>query len=148
MSTYFRTRKSQTPDTETPRPADQKTKNMSDTKSLGTLGEELAADYLVKNGYRILSKNFTFGKYEVDIIAENKECIAFVEVKTRAEDPLDPPANAITRDKQKAIIWAAEGYIKRYRIDKESRFDVIIVIQKGLEFEINHIPYAFYPTLK
>lgn len=121
---------------------------MSDKKSLGAIGEELAANYLVKNGYRILSRNFTFGKYEVDIIAENKEFITFVEVKTRAEDPLDPPANAITRDKQKAIIWAAEGYIRRYRIDKESRFDVITVIQKGEEFEITHIPYAFYPSLR
>lgn len=135
----------ETQDQKTRRPEDQ---NMSDTKSLGAIGEDLAANYLVKNGYRILSRNFTYGKYEVDIIAENKEFITFVEVKTRAEDPLDPPANAITRDKQKAIIWAAEGYIKRFRIDKESRFDVITVIQKGEEFDITHIPYAFYPSLR
>ncbi len=121
---------------------------MSDSKNLGNKGEDLAADFLKKNGYRILFRNFRYGKYEVDIIAENKEFLVFVEVKTRAENPLDPPANAITRDKQKAMIWAAEAYVKRYSIEKESRFDVIIVIQKGDDFEITHMPYAFYPSLR
>jgi putative endonuclease len=121
---------------------------MSESSERGIKGEELAADFLKKNGYRILFRNWRTGKYEVDIIAENKEFIVFAEVKTRAEDPLDPPANAITRDKQKAMIWAAETYVKRFGIDKESRFDVIIVLQKGEDFEINHIPYAFYPSLR
>lgn len=121
---------------------------MSESQTLGIKGEELAADFLKKNGYRILFRNWTYGRHEVDIIAENKECIVFAEVKTRAEAPLDPPVNAITREKQKAIIWAAEAYVKRYSIQKESRFDVITVIQKGEEFEIVHIPYAFYPSLR
>lgn len=121
---------------------------MSESQNLGDKGEELAADFLKKNGYRILFRNFRYGRYEVDIVAENAEFIIFAEVKTRAEDPLDPPANAITRDKQKAMIWAAEGYVKRYRIDKESRFDVIFVLQKGDDLDITHIPYAFYPSLR
>ncbi|HLN55672.1 MAG TPA: YraN family protein [Bacteroidales bacterium] len=122
---------------------------MSQSSELGIKGEEFAADFLKKNGYRILSRNFRFGKYEIDIIAENNEFLVFAEVKTRAYNPLDPPANAVTRDKQKAMIWAAEAYIKRYRIDKESRFDVIIVLQKDEnDFSIEHIPYAFYPSLR
>jgi putative endonuclease len=43
---------------------------------------------------------------------------------------------------------AAEGYIKKFKIDKESRFDVITIIKKMEAFEIDHIPDAFYPTLK
>jgi len=121
---------------------------MTESKDLGNKGEDLAADFLNKNGCRILFRNWKYGKYEIDIIAENKEFIIFAEVKTRAEAPLDPPANSITRDKQKAMIWAAEAYVKRYQIDKESRFDVIIVLRKGDDFEISHIPYAFYPSLR
>lgn len=122
---------------------------MSQSSELGIKGEELAAGFLKKNGYNILFRNFRYGKYEVDIIAEDKDFVVFVEVKTRAGDPLDPPANAVTRDKQKTMIWAAEAYVKRNRIDKESRFDVIIVIQKSEDdFSIEHIPYAFYPSLR
>lgn len=122
---------------------------MSESQALGTKGEELATDFLQKNGYRILFRNWVYGKYEVDIIAENKECIVFAEVKTRTATPLDPPVNAITRDKQRSIIWAAEAYVKRYNIQKESRFDVITVIRNGEDdYEIDHIPYAFYPSLR
>ncbi|MGE5418614.1 MAG: YraN family protein [Chloroflexota bacterium] len=122
---------------------------MSQSSDLGIKGEEFAADFLKNNGYKILSRNFRYGKYEIDIIAENNEFLVFAEVKTRADNPLDPPANAVTRDKQKAMIWAAEAYIKRYRIDKESRFDVIVVLQKYEDdFSIEHIPYAFYPSLR
>lgn len=122
---------------------------MSQSSELGIKGEEFAADFLKNNGYKILSRNFRYGKYEIDIIAENNEFLVFAEVKTRADNPLDPPANAVTRDKQKAMIWAAEAYIKRYRIDKESRFDVIVVLQKYEDdFSIEHIPYAFYPSLR
>ena len=58
------------------------------------------------------------------------------------------PVTAITREKQKSIIWAADGYIKKYNIDKESRFDVLTIIKKSENFEIDHIEDAFYPTLR
>jgi putative endonuclease len=121
---------------------------MSASADLGKKGEDFAAGFLKENGFRILARNWRYGKYEVDIIAEDRETIVFAEVKTRADNPLDPPSNAITREKQKAMIWTAEAYVKRYRIDKDSRFDVIIVLQKGDGFEVNHIPYAFYPSLR
>jgi putative endonuclease len=122
--------------------------NMSASQELGIKGEELAACHLAQNGYRILFRNWKYGKLEIDIIAENDEFIVFVEVKTRSADPLDPPVNAITREKQRGLVWAADAYIKRYGINKESRFDVITLIEKGEEFEITHIPYAFYPSLR
>jgi putative endonuclease len=121
---------------------------MSTSQELGIKGEELATGYLSKNGYRILARNWKCGRLEIDIIAENDEFIVFVEVKTRSADPLDPPVNAITREKQKGLVWAADAYIKRYGINKESRFDVITLIEKGEDFEITHIPYAFYPSLR
>jgi putative endonuclease len=121
---------------------------MSESHELGLKGEELAAEFLKKAGYKILFRNWKWGKHEVDIIAENKDFIVFVEVKTRKEDFQMHPVTAVTKDKQRAIIWAADGYIQRYKIDKESRFDIIIIIDKNNDFEFDHKVDAFYPTLR
>jgi putative endonuclease len=121
---------------------------MSESHNLGQKGEELAAEYLKKAGCKILFCNWKWGKHEIDIIAENKDFIIYTEVKTRSDDFQMHPLTSITKEKQKSIILAAEGYIKRYKIDKESRFDVITIIKKSDDFEINHIEDAFYPTLR
>jgi putative endonuclease len=121
---------------------------MSESHDLGRQGEELAAGHLNKAGYKILFRNWKWGKNEIDIIAENKEFIVFAEVKTRTDDYQVHPVAAVTRGKQKSIILAADGYIKRYNINKDSRFDVITIIKKGEQFEIDHIEDAFYPTLR
>jgi len=121
---------------------------MSESHELGQKGEDLAVAYLQKKGFRILFRNWTWGKHEIDIIAENKEFIVFVEVKTRSGNFQEHPRTAVTNEKQKSIIRAADGYIQKYRIDKESRFDVMTIIRKNEEFEIDHIENAFYPTLR
>ncbi len=121
---------------------------MAESHNLGQKGEDVAVEHLKKAGFKILSKNWKWGKNEIDIIAENKDFIVFAEVKTRSEDFHMHPVTAITREKQKTIIFAAEGYIRKFNIDKESRFDVITVIQKSEEFEVDHIEDAFYPTLR
>ena len=84
---------------------------MAESHNLGQKGEELAADHLKKAGYKILFRNWKWGKHEIDIIAENKDFIVFVEVKTRTEDFQMHPATAVTNEKQRSIIWAADGYI-------------------------------------
>lgn len=121
---------------------------MSGSHELGQKGEDLAVAYLKKNEFKILLRNWKWGKHEIDIIAENKEFIVFVEVKTRSDNFREHPRTAVTNEKQKSIISAADGYIQRNRIDKESRFDVITIIRKDDEFEIDHIENAFYPTLR
>jgi putative endonuclease len=121
---------------------------MADSHILGQKGEDIATDFLKKAGYRILFRNWNWGKHEIDIIAENNEFIVFAEVKTRSDDFQMHPATAITNAKQKSIIFAADGYIQKFNIDKESRFDVITIIKSGESFEIDHIEGAFYPTLR
>ena len=121
---------------------------MAESHNLGQKGEDLAADHLKKNGFKILSRNWKWGKHEIDIIAENNDFIVFAEVKTRTDDYQMDPVTAITREKQKSIIWAADGYLQKYNINKEGRFDVIIIIKKGETYEIDHIEDAFYPTLR
>jgi len=121
---------------------------MSESHELGQKGEDLATAYLKDKGFRILFRNWKWGKHEIDIIAENKDFIVFIEVKTRTDNYQMHPVTAVTNEKQKSIIRAAEGYIQKFKIDKESRFDVITIISKKEDFEIDHIEDAFYPTLR
>ncbi|MBK7134267.1 MAG: YraN family protein [Bacteroidales bacterium] len=121
---------------------------MAESHDLGQKGEEVATEHLKKSGYKILFRNWKYGKHEIDIIAEKKDVVVFAEVKTRTDDFQMDPRTAINREKQKSIILAADGYIKRYSVDKDSRFDVIIVIKKNDQFEVDHIEDAFYPTLR
>ena len=121
---------------------------MADSHNLGQKGEDLAVKYLEDAGYKILHRNWVSGKREIDIVAENKDFIVFVEVKTRADNYQMHPVTAITAEKQRSIIFAADNFIRKYDIGKESRFDVITVIIKGNRQEIDHIEDAFYPTLR
>jgi len=121
---------------------------MSESHELGRQGEELALNYLKNKGYNILLRNWTWGRHEIDLIIENHDFIVFTEVKTRSGNFHEHPRAAVTNEKQKSIIRAAEGYIQKFRIDKESRFDVITVIKQDNGFEIDHIEDAFYPTLR
>ena len=122
---------------------------MSESHNLGKKGEDLAADHLIKAGYKILFRNWKWGKNEIDLIAENKDFIIFAEVKTRTDDFQMHPVTAITKEKQKSIIYAADGYLQKFNTNnKEGRFDVIVIIKAGESFQIDHIEGAFYPTLR
>jgi putative endonuclease len=121
---------------------------MAESHNLGQKGEDLAADHLKKAGFKILFRNWKWGKHEVDIIAESKDCIVFAEVKTRTDDFQMHPLTAVTREKQRSIIYAADGFLQKNNINKEGRFDVITVIKNGDSFRIDHIEGAFYPTLR
>ena len=121
---------------------------MAESHNLGQKGEDLAAEHMKNAGFRILCRNWKWGKNEIDIIAEKKEMIIFVEVKTRSDDFQMHPATAVTNEKQRSIIYSADGYIRKFDINKESRFDIITVIKTGESYQIDHIEDAFYPTLR
>jgi len=121
---------------------------MAESHDLGKMGEDLAADYLKKAGYRIVKRNWKTGKNEIDIIAENKDYIVFVEVKTRSEDFQVDPRDAVNREKQRSMVFCADSYIKWNNVSKECRFDVITIIVDKDSHKIDHIEDAFYPTLK
>lgn len=121
---------------------------MSYPCKLGSAGEDTAAPYLEKKGYKIRHRNWKWGQKEIDIVAENKDYIVFVEVKTRREDFYLHPRDAVTNKKQKMIILAADNYVRIYNIEKECRFDIITVITDGKNQIIEHIENAYYPTLR
>jgi putative endonuclease len=121
---------------------------MAESHNLGKKGEDIAVRHLSENGFNIITKNWTWGRHEIDIIAEKGDTVVFAEVKTRTDDFIVDPKTAVNREKQKSMISAADGYIRRFNINKECRFDVITVIKKGSDFVIDHIEDAFYPTLR
>jgi len=122
---------------------------MSDSSALGLQGESLASAHLQEKGYKIRHRNWKTGKLEVDIIAENNDFVVFAEVKTRTEGFLGEIYDLVPKEKQKLLILAADSYIRKYDINKESRFDVILLILKGKSLEVEqHIEEAFYPTLR
>ena len=70
-----------------------------------------------------------------------------LEVKTRNDDFQMHPVTAVTKEKQKSIIWAANGYLQKFNIDKEGRFDIITIIKSVDSYKIDHIEGAFLSTL-
>ncbi|HYG52164.1 MAG TPA: YraN family protein [Flavobacteriales bacterium] len=114
-------------------------------KTKGNQGEEIACKLLVDKGYTIHTRNYFFGKVEIDIIAEFQGIIVFIEVKSRSLDYLVEPALAVNIKKQKSIIKAADGYLREKGIDLESRFDIITVTWLDKQkTEVQHIEDAFY----
>ncbi|MCP4644993.1 MAG: YraN family protein [bacterium] len=96
---------------------------------MGARGEQAAAKYLKRAGMRILGRNVHLGRYEVDIIAQEGDTIALVEVKTRATDAFATPDVNITHTKRQHLISAARQYAdERDDPDISYRFDVVTVV--------------------
>ncbi len=81
-------------------------------KEIGKLGEDLACEFLEKNGYKILERNKTFSRFcEIDIIAQFKKTLIFAEVKTRKTNNFGAPLEAITKTKYSHIKQGALTYL-------------------------------------
>lgn len=112
------------------------------TMLCGKNGEERAAALLINKGYTVLSRNFSTNGGEIDIIAQYKKMLVFIEVKTRSYQVYGGPMAAVTRSKQQKIVNTALEYIKARRPKFDSiRFDVVCVLPE----EITHIENAFIP---
>ncbi|MGE5383794.1 MAG: YraN family protein [Omnitrophica WOR_2 bacterium] len=120
---------------------------MAEHNDLGNKGEELALDYLVDKGYKILETNWRFGKEEIDIIAINSKYLIVVEVKTRSTTYFGEPSDFVTKNKQRLLIKATQAYIERYRIEQEARFDIISIVITSTKTDITHLEDAFYSVL-
>ncbi|MDR3218923.1 MAG: YraN family protein [Dysgonamonadaceae bacterium] len=120
---------------------------MAEHNELGKSGESAAITYLEKNGYKILHTNWRHGYFELDIVAKTDDELIVVEVKTRSGGSITNPEDAVTNQKIKHIVAATDFYIKYFDVDLPVRFDVISVIGKQPDFEIDHIEDAFYPPV-
>ena len=113
----------------------------------GKLGEQYAADMLKKQGYTILTSNYSSRYGEIDIIASIGEFLAFIEVKTRNKSCNYAPCEAVDINKMRRITKTALIYLQEHSVNLQPRFDVIeiVTIDKNTFFVIsyNHIVNAF-----
>ena len=118
---------------------------MADHNELGKIGEEIAAQYLLRKGYKILRRNFFFDKAEIDIIAQKDEnTIVMVEVKTRNSSFFGDPQDFVTKNKIKLLVKAANEYIVSNELHAEVRFDIIAVLKNQKMEQLQHFENAFY----
>jgi putative endonuclease len=118
---------------------------MTDKQEFGRRGEALALAFYTENKYTVLEKNWQNNHLEVDIIAKNEEYIVFCEVKTRSSNALMEPQQAVTTQKQRNIIRAANYYVLKNRIMLDVRFDIVSILFNGENYTLEHIPFAFTP---
>ncbi len=120
---------------------------MADHNKTGEEGEKIAAEYLLGKSYAILEMNWRHRKYEIDIIASKDKFLVVVEVKTRQGYQPVEAEKAITREKQRNLVRAANAYVNMNGLKEEVRFDIIVIERKGNKQEIRHLEDAFYPLL-
>jgi putative endonuclease len=116
------------------------------TKLLGIAGENHVATFLKSQGFTILARNYTKKDGELDLVAQKKDLVVFVEVKTRAHNYF-PLSAVITARKQRRVIKAAQHFIYDHNLyNKILRFDVALVIitdPAQTNASIEYIPNAF-----
>lgn len=117
---------------------------MGKHNEFGKEGEQIAVDYLLKEGYSVLYRNYRYLKAEIDIIAQKGEVLAIVEVRSRNSDYLVPIIETITKKKMALLVMAADHFVLSSDLEVEVRFDVITILKNKRQFEIEHLMDAFY----
>lgn len=114
---------------------------MENKRSLGQEKEELAAEYLISQGAKIIERNYYFRGGELDLIAKDGEYLCFIEVKYRKSSSFGFPEEAVTYAKQRKILKGARLYLyqNHFKKDTPCRFDVVSITGN----EINWIKNAF-----
>jgi len=121
---------------------------MAKHNALGNKGEQLAVEFLEKNEYIILERNWRSGKSEIDIIARQSHRIIFAEVKTRSSTYFGMPETAVTQKKQNQLVKGAIEYLHKVQHEGALRFDIISVLIFKEGVEIKHFEDAFFPGLE
>ena len=116
-------------------------------RDAGAWGEDQAAKYLKKRGFRILERNAACRFGEIDLIARNRQYLVFVEVKLRKSDAFARAAEFVDARKQARLRAAAELWLAQHETELQPRFDVIeVYAPEGAETKkptINHLEDAF-----
>ncbi len=111
----------------------------------GVWGEIFAARYMRDHGYRMYTVNFRRRVGEIDLIGFKDGCVCFVEVKTRGENAISQPKEAVDRAKQERIIATSKLFLKECPFTEQPRFDVCeVFLDDNMQpVKINYIENAF-----
>ena len=120
---------------------------MAKHNETGKIGEDIAYAYLLEKGMLILERNWRYKRAELDIIAMDAKTMVFVEVKTRTDNILGSPENAVDTRKRQLMIRAAIAYMHHAKHEWTIRFDIISIVLRNNMPQIDHIKDAFFPGL-
>ena len=113
--------------------------------NIGRLGEQQAAAFFARGGYKILARNYRTRYGEIDLICADAQYVVFVEVKARTGDRFGAPREAVTHAKQQKIIRTAQQWLMEHPTDRQPRFDVaeVWVSPASYACRVVHIADAF-----
>ena len=116
------------------------------TREKGNEAEDTAVELLLGKGYKIIKRNFIYGRIgEIDIVAKDGNVLVFVEVKSRKTNEYGSPLESVTPKKQKILRRVAEGYYYINKLnDVESRFDIIAIDYNVKPPAIEHLVNAIW----
>jgi putative endonuclease len=118
-------------------------------RTLGQRGEDAAARFLRRRGYKIVARGDRAVLGELDLVAVDGRTIVFVEVKTRESHDKGHPAEAVDPEKQRRLSRLAVAYLRRHDLlEYQARFDVVAVTwpRNARKPVIEHFPHAFEAT--
>jgi putative endonuclease len=111
----------------------------------GELGEQAAKKHLQKSGLKFLTSNYRTPRGELDLVFREKDCLVFIEVKTRSSESWIRPAAAVDRERRRRITHAALDYLRAIKNPKvKIRFDIVeVLLNDGAVCEVRHLPNTF-----
>lgn len=111
----------------------------------GRLGERAARRHLRRLGMKFLTANFRTRRGEIDLVFRDRDCLVFVEVKTRSSEDWTRPAAAVNARKRRLLSRAALDYLRRLDDPEiKIRFDIVeVLLEAGAVREIRHLPHTF-----
>jgi putative endonuclease len=108
-------------------------------QTLGNLGEKIAANYLIRQGYKIIGTNYKTKLGEIDIIAQEDNILVFVEVKTRSTKTFGLPQEAVNFKKQNKIMRIGMMYLSDHNINLSWRIDVVAIVMDNRTHKVENI---------
>jgi putative endonuclease len=120
---------------------------LSAKQETGKRAEQLAIDYLLKQGFTIRNTNWRMGHKEIDIVAEKAGRLHVVEVRSLSSSFFRQPYQSIDRVKERHLIAATNAYMRYYKLTMEVQLDVVSVIFDGEVYSLDYFPSAIYPKV-
>jgi putative endonuclease len=115
-------------------------------KETGLLGESMAAKFLEQNGFRVISQNWQYRQWELDLVVQKEDLLVFVEVKTMDRSFDLSPGQKIGKSKYAALGKAADAWLSQHPFEGQIRFDLIYVLLQAFPPEIQHYRDIWYPN--
>jgi putative endonuclease len=101
---------------------------MAAHNEFGKAGEQMAAEWLIQHGFQLISRNWKFARYEVDIIASREGVLHFIEVKSRHDDAFGKPEDWVNRKKGRHLLTAGEAFQEKYPDWRLVQYDILSIL--------------------